>query len=444
VADAQVPQLAERRLAGLRLGTLGALALAPGAPGYLVVAVLRGAAAPLPALLVGALTGGLLVLLHLLTRRPVGRANLDAVQLGVCGALLLGFALLGWTSGDDAAPILAVIVTLPVITVLFSPCRPGLVLLLLPPTVGSLLVGRALAAGQLVALDPEELILALAFAAGGALGAQLARRTWLDLAAARSGLLAAERMSNLGRTTAGIAHELKTPLAAVQNQLLQLRALSAELAASVGHAQVTEADLREIAGELGATAAVAETAAARAMGFVASIREHARGGDAVKTRFKVSDRLAAATALLSYRVRHSPVALDTSAVDPDAALIGDPGRFDQIVTNLLCNAFDACEARGRGRVRVVTERRTDGLVIAIDDDGPGIAAELSLEVFEPLVTTKQESGGTGLGLAIARDLARSAFGGDLVLARTSPGARFELRCGRAASAGDSAPLPRVA
>ena len=77
--------------------------------------------------------------------------------------------------------------------------------------------------------------------------------------------------------------------------------------------------------------------------------------------------------------------------------------------NLLLNA---CEAAGEGPVFVQQRQGGTYIEIVVSDSGPGLAAEVREQLFEPFVTTKP--GGTGLGLPIARRFAR-AQGGELTL-----------------------------
>ena len=89
-------------------------------------------------------------------------------------------------------------------------------------------------------------------------------------------------------------------------------------------------------------------------------------------------------------------------------------------------AANAAQAMGgRGEIRVFARREADYVVIAIEDDGPGVPAELRDTLFEPLVTSKPK--GTGLGLAICRQIIER-HGGTIALSETGgPGARFEIR-----------------
>jgi PAS domain S-box-containing protein len=88
----------------------------------------------------------------------------------------------------------------------------------------------------------------------------------------------------------------------------------------------------------------------------------------------------------------------------------DPGAIRAVLVNLLRNAADAMD--GRGRVRVVVERDDERCRLRVRDEGPGVPEELREKVFEPFFTTRHR--GSGLGLAVARETA-DRHGGRLIL-----------------------------
>jgi len=87
--------------------------------------------------------------------------------------------------------------------------------------------------------------------------------------------------------------------------------------------------------------------------------------------------------------------------------------FKRCIFNLVSNA-----ARFADTINITGHRDHRYLTITVDDDGPGIPAQMREEVFKPFLrlddARNQDEGGTGLGLAIARDIARS-HGGDITL-----------------------------
>jgi len=102
----------------------------------------------------------------------------------------------------------------------------------------------------------------------------------------------------------------------------------------------------------------------------------------------------------------------------------DPDLLKELLLNLLRNAVEALALAGEGSVRL---RATAGppLVIAVEDDGPGMAESMNGHLFEPFYTTK--ASGTGLGLSVAHKLA-DALGADLKFRSMTPhGTRAELR-----------------
>lgn len=103
----------------------------------------------------------------------------------------------------------------------------------------------------------------------------------------------------------------------------------------------------------------------------------------------------------------------TSVISGQTDIVVRPNAFSRLVSNLVSNAF-----RHARKVSISAEHRGAWLTIHVDDDGPGIPAEMREEVFKPFVrldeARNQDSSGTGLGLSIARDIARS-HGGDIML-----------------------------
>jgi signal transduction histidine kinase len=113
----------------------------------------------------------------------------------------------------------------------------------------------------------------------------------------------------------------------------------------------------------------------------------------------------------------------------DGWALGDPGNVARIVRILLDNALRHTPAPGGVRVEFVDPG--DQVGIAVQDEGPGVAAADRERIFARFTRGAQaEAGGFGLGLAIGRELARR-MGGDLVLEETTTGARFVLSLPRA-------------
>jgi PAS domain S-box-containing protein len=234
----------------------------------------------------------------------------------------------------------------------------------------------------------------------------------------QSQLLIAEKMAALGRLTAGIAHEMNTPLAAIRAALAELDALVAEYADSVGDAGVTADDHRQIVAEMRQCADLAARSAQRAAAFVRSIKHHTRQQDTrERVRFAIVPALKESILLLDHQFKHQRCTVRLDAPDPSLEAVGTPDGLGQVITNLLTNALDA----GAHAIIVRAAASETGIELAVRDDGGGIAPSDLPRIFEPMFTTKPFGQGTGLGLAIVHDIVVERFGGTIAVAST-PGA----------------------
>ena len=246
------------------------------------------------------------------------------------------------------------------------------------------------------------------------------RGAYQQLERSQASLVRADRMATLGRLAAGSAHEMNTPLAAVQNSLKMLEDLSEEYAASIDDPTVEPDDHRSIAQEMAATATAATGWARKAAAFLAKVQMHARDSSSSGRRDLVVGEVIAETgALLAHRLREADCKPELS-VAPDLHLVGDPGRLGQVLVNLVGNALDAYEDRGikSCRLAITAEQRGEAIVVEVRDWAGGIPPDLLPRIFDELFTTKEPGRGTGLGLWIARTLIEEQFGGTLSVSTT--------------------------
>jgi signal transduction histidine kinase len=126
--------------------------------------------------------------------------------------------------------------------------------------------------------------------------------------------------------------------------------------------------------------------------------------------------------LLTPQARKQRARLETWVGDQELVVSGDRELLRLAVLALAVNAFEAVDGR-QGTVEILAQRSGSRAVVAVVDDGPGIAGAERDKIFEPTYTTKGEGG--GFGLAAARLIA-GGHDGELRLADTEDGSRFEL------------------
>ncbi|XXX80867.1 ATP-binding protein [Sorangium sp. So ce134] len=210
-----------------------------------------------------------------------------------------------------------------------------------------------------------------------------------------------DRLAQLGRLAAGVAHEVGNPLTGIACLAQNLRA---------------EADSEE----LRARAGLILGEAARIEAILRSLLEHSRTGAVPSPgesprarvgRVSLAQVIAEAERLLRLD-RAAPHVRVEQAVPESLVVIGDRRELVQVFVNLLANARDAS---GAGATIAVRGRIEAGeIVVEVEDHGSGIPEELLAAVFEPFVTTKRDPSGTGLGLPLSRSIVQD-HGGTLTL-----------------------------
>jgi PAS domain S-box-containing protein len=136
------------------------------------------------------------------------------------------------------------------------------------------------------------------------------------------------------------------------------------------------------------------------------------------------------------------VTLELDLPDDLPPVLGSAADLEHVLVNLLVNARDAVAVAGK--LRMVARRylvgAARGVLLAVEDDGPGVPAHLREQVFAPFFTTKGPNRGTGLGLAVASQILRDHHGRLWYEDRPGGGARFCLAL-RHADTMDQAPAP---
>ncbi len=235
------------------------------------------------------------------------------------------------------------------------------------------------------------------------------KRTESRLAAMQADLVQANKLATLGQITAGVAHELNQPLAALRLMAENARSLlppraKPELRESVEGIWRMQERIGKITTEL---------------------RGFARKSTSAPSAVSLDQVIDASLQLTSSRQRGA----GARVIRPVFGLtvLADPLRLEQVLVNLIQNAQDALRGYKGGEIRLSAEESAREITLSISDNGPGLAPDLPL--FTPFSSSKSD--GLGLGLVIAQSIARE-MGGELSAeAPSALGATFRLRLPRA-------------
>ena len=246
---------------------------------------------------------------------------------------------------------------------------------------------------------------------GRAFNAMLAslREQRATLASQSERLQRAERLAAIGRLSAGVAHEVGNPLAAI-----------------VGYTELLR-DEPELSGEARDLLERVAAQTQRIQAIVAQLLDYARPVALHTMRVSAIARAQEVAALL----RADPRCADVELVligDPELEALADPALVEQILINLVLNGARAArEGSEQPRVRIEVQAIEHELAIDVGDNGAGVPEHVRGRLFEPFFTTRSAGEGTGLGLAISQGLAERMDGSLVLLDAAAPGAVFRLR-----------------
>ncbi|MEI7432298.1 MAG: ATP-binding protein, partial [Betaproteobacteria bacterium] len=216
------------------------------------------------------------------------------------------------------------------------------------------------------------------------------------LRAAQDELIQAGKLAVIGQLSAGIAHELNQPLAA-------LRTLSSNATRYLdrGDEPTARSNLERIAQLVDRMGLITGQ-------LKAFVRKSSGQLHPVDIRQVINN----AIVLLSERLKTTSTQVTFGL--PEGALVAlcDANRLEQVVVNLIGNALDAMVDQPNPLIEITGTESRDMICIAVRDHGTGLSAEAQARLFEPFFTTKEAGVGLGLGLTISAGI-MSDFGGNL-------------------------------
>jgi signal transduction histidine kinase len=220
-----------------------------------------------------------------------------------------------------------------------------------------------------------------------------------------------DRLAAVGEMAAAIAHEVKNPLAGIEVMAGLLRRKTAE-----------SPEAQKVLTDIITEAKMANKIVQEVLEFVRPIRLQV-------DRTAVGDAIRSAVQLADTKVKRGDIGVEMRVPDTLPQIHGDPHQLTQLFTNLLTNAYEAMEGRGRVTITANPTRMEDGaqgrdaILVELADEGPGMPSDIADRVFSPFFTTKPQ--GSGLGLAIVRKIV-DAHDGSIDM-QTAPGRGTNVR-----------------
>lgn len=245
-------------------------------------------------------------------------------------------------------------------------------------------------------------------------------------------LVLTQKMDSIEAIAGGLAHEIGNPLNYVKNALALVQRDTEQL--------MKEARLESRSGSLDVDAMgrrtqklfdVAEGGVRRIAATVDLMMSYSRNG--YSRVHQPHDVFAAAREALEVLQPSigKPLEVVTS-FEGNPLVTCVPEELNQVLSNLIQNAIEACPDGGTARLEIRGETRDNFLRLSVTDNGPGISPDNVNKVFNAFFTTKDTGAGMGLGLTIAQRVARALGGAITVQSEVGVGTTFTLRVPSAA------------
>jgi signal transduction histidine kinase len=215
-----------------------------------------------------------------------------------------------------------------------------------------------------------------------------------------------EHLATLGELAAGLAHEIRNPLAGI-----------AGVMDIIGRDLPEKSPARDVVKEV-------RQEVMRVNRIVSDLLETARPKPA---EYRAADLNATAEHAVIFARQHAlsqPVKVELHKYDGQLLVEHDTGQIHQVLLNLMLNAIQAMDEGGPGQVDVTVEARDSQAVVSVSDTGKGIKPEHLANIFRPFFTTKGH--GTGLGLSLARRIVEDHGGTILVESEVGKGSTFKV------------------
>ncbi len=239
-------------------------------------------------------------------------------------------------------------------------------------------------------------------------------------------LVQSSKMAALGSLVAGVAHEINTPVGAINsmhNTLVRaVEKLRGDIGDSIAETQKEREKIRSSFGVIDDANKVIQSGTERVIDIVKRLRSFARLDEAELKDADINEGIEDTLTIIHHQIKHDITVVKNYGDIPIISCF--PGRLNQVFLNLLINARQAIE--GKGKITISTYVKNNKVYIEIKDTGRGIARGQLARIFDPGFTTKGVGVGTGLGLSICYQIIQDHHGEILVESEVGKGTTFTV------------------
>lgn len=238
-----------------------------------------------------------------------------------------------------------------------------------------------------------------------------------ELKKRQEAILHQDKMASLGKLSASVVHEINNPISGILNLILLMKRMTEE------GGRLDEKQLGQFTRYL----QLMETETRRISRISSNLLSFSRESKLETSILNLNQLLEDVLFLNSnfLKISSIKVSRDFDHTLPD--IMADGEQIKQVFMNLVSNAVEAMEQKGRGTLTITTEHRDNSVQVSFTDSGPGIPEEHVTRLFDPFFSTKTKGKGVGLGLSVAYGIVQQHCGSIFVDSREGQGTTIVLR-----------------